>query len=292
MSAPPATCSGTSTSSCERSSGLELRLERLAAGRVDPLADDAERLLRPDDDGPRPRPEDGVHSPPSPLASGLPSRSAEPRDAGLAAEADQVQAGDAGQLERALGDLDRDLEARRLGIGGPLDALDRLGRDRDPRHLLVHVAERRRRPDEADRGQDRRLLGEPALDGRVHETLELRVLEADLELEEARAGAGPSSAPGRRGTRTAARRRSRPRRGRAAAPARSGGRRGSGRPRARSAVSSSWSCRGRRRASPRARRPRSRRRRSGRGCSRSRAARRRRCPPGARAGCGRGRRAA
>ena len=33
---------------------LEQRLERLAPGRVDPLADDAERLLRPDDDGPRP----------------------------------------------------------------------------------------------------------------------------------------------------------------------------------------------------------------------------------------------
>ena len=34
---------------------LELCLEGLAAGRVDPLADDAERLLGADDDGPRPR---------------------------------------------------------------------------------------------------------------------------------------------------------------------------------------------------------------------------------------------
>ena len=41
--------------------GLELRLEGLAAGRVDPLADDAERLLGPDDDGLRLRPDDGVH---------------------------------------------------------------------------------------------------------------------------------------------------------------------------------------------------------------------------------------
>ena len=50
--------------------GLQLRLERLAPGRVDPLADHAERLLRPDDDGPRPRLDDGIHSSPFRLGSG------------------------------------------------------------------------------------------------------------------------------------------------------------------------------------------------------------------------------
>ena len=44
---------------------LELGLERLPAGGVDPLADDAERLLRTDDDGLRPRLDDGIHSSPS-----------------------------------------------------------------------------------------------------------------------------------------------------------------------------------------------------------------------------------
>ena len=43
---------------------LQLRLECLAAGRVDPLADDAERLAGADDDGPRPRAQDGIHSSP------------------------------------------------------------------------------------------------------------------------------------------------------------------------------------------------------------------------------------
>ena len=48
-------------------SGLQLRLKRLAPGRVDPLADHAERLLRPDDDRPRRRLDDCVHSSPFPL---------------------------------------------------------------------------------------------------------------------------------------------------------------------------------------------------------------------------------
>ncbi len=45
--------------------GLELGLECLPARGVDPLADDAERLLRTDDDGLRPRLDDGIHSAPS-----------------------------------------------------------------------------------------------------------------------------------------------------------------------------------------------------------------------------------
>ena len=52
--------------------GLQLRLERLPAGRVDPLADHAERLLRTDDDGLRPRLDDGIHSSPFLLGSECP----------------------------------------------------------------------------------------------------------------------------------------------------------------------------------------------------------------------------
>jgi hypothetical protein len=49
--------------------GLELRLERLAPRGVDALADHAERLLRTDDDGLRPRLDDGIHSSPFLLVS-------------------------------------------------------------------------------------------------------------------------------------------------------------------------------------------------------------------------------
>ena len=53
--------------------GLELRLECLAAGGVDPLPDHAERLARTDDDGPRPRLDDGIHSSPFLLVSESPA---------------------------------------------------------------------------------------------------------------------------------------------------------------------------------------------------------------------------
>src|SRR5205085_12286422 len=80
---------------------------------------------------------------------------AEPRaqagDPRLAAEADQVQALDAGQRARMIGQLAADLEALRLGILRPLAALDQLRRYRDAGHLLVDEAKRRRRADEADR---------------------------------------------------------------------------------------------------------------------------------------------
>ena len=56
-------------------------LERLAAGRVDALADDAERLVGADDDGLRPRPENGVHALPFLLAWGCRGRWQSARDA-------------------------------------------------------------------------------------------------------------------------------------------------------------------------------------------------------------------
>src|SRR5207248_10207865 len=63
--------------------------------------------------------------------SRLPGRNAEALaqagDARLLAEADEVEAGDAGQRASALGELARDLEALCLGIGGALAARDDLG---------------------------------------------------------------------------------------------------------------------------------------------------------------------
>ena len=50
--------------------GLQLRLEPLAPGRVDALADDAERLPGADDDGPRPRPKNRVQGIPFRRESG------------------------------------------------------------------------------------------------------------------------------------------------------------------------------------------------------------------------------
>ena len=70
---------------------------------------------------------------------------AEPGDAGLAAETDQVEAGDARQRARVLGELDRDLEALRLRVGRVLAALDQRRRHLDPGHVLVDVAQRRGR---------------------------------------------------------------------------------------------------------------------------------------------------
>src|SRR5947207_4829823 len=66
---------------------------------------------------------------------------AQPGDAGLAAEADQVEPGDPRQRARVLGELACDVEALRLRIGGALDSLDRRRRDGDARHVLVDVVQ-------------------------------------------------------------------------------------------------------------------------------------------------------
>src|SRR3954471_23541659 len=123
----------------------------------------------------------------------LTGRDAEPaaqtRDAGLAAEADQVQAAHTGLRERVRGELDTELEARLLGIVRALAALDQLVRNRDPRNLLVDEAQRGRRADEADRGQQRALGREARAHALGEEPLQPLALEADLQLQEARAGA-------------------------------------------------------------------------------------------------------
>src|SRR5438270_9518414 len=114
---------------------------------------------------------------------------AESRDAGLAPEADQMQAGDSLERASVLRELAGEVEAFGFRIGGALAALDRLGRDGDARHMLVDVAERSRRTDEADRGQQRAPAREAGAHRFRHEVREPLRLEADLELEEARAGA-------------------------------------------------------------------------------------------------------
>jgi len=100
-----------------------------------------------------------------------------------------VQHGDSRLRECVRRELDAELEARLLRIRRPLDALDHCGGHRDPGHLRVDVAKRGRRAHEADRRQERGLAREPARDGFREKTVEELRLEADLELEEARAGA-------------------------------------------------------------------------------------------------------
>ena len=143
-----------------------------------------------------------------------------------------------------------------LRVGRALAALDRLRGHGDAGHVLVHVAERARRAHEADRRDERARSCEPLRRRASCMNAARRSrLEADLQLQEARARTHLLPARGRRGSRTAARRDSRPRRGRASAPDRSSGRRDTcpcaiDRAERRRAGSS----RGRRRAAPPARR--------------------------------------
>ena len=76
----------------------------------------------------------GTRRDPEPLAQAT--------DAIVAAETDQVQSGDPGQMDSMVGELTGDLEALDLGVDGTLTALDDLGRNGDPGHALVHLPER------------------------------------------------------------------------------------------------------------------------------------------------------
>ena len=85
--------------------------------------------------------------------------------------------------------FDGKLEGFFARIGGVLDALDHGRRHRDARHIGVHELERPRAGDEADRGQERRVLEQADARPLGAERLELRGLVTDLQLQEARARA-------------------------------------------------------------------------------------------------------
>ena len=104
--APAATCSSTSRTTCDRSPAAQLLGEGLAPGRVDALADDAERLVRADRDGARPRAQDGVHGWSPLVAGGDAEVGAEARHRPVVAEVGQVQAAHARLRERVARLLD------------------------------------------------------------------------------------------------------------------------------------------------------------------------------------------
>src|SRR3954470_2546076 len=149
MSAPPSTCSATSISSCERS----------------PACSCAWSFLRPVGLMRSPITQNGCSVPMTtvldrdwttvstqlPFVAGRNGEApAESSDAGLTAEADQVQPRGAWKRACVVGELARHLEALRFLVCGALAARDRLLRDDDSRHMLVHVPQRGGRADEAD----------------------------------------------------------------------------------------------------------------------------------------------
>src|SRR5579864_4380325 len=188
MSAPPSTCCATSVSSCERSPAWSCAWNALR-----PVGLIRSPITQNGCSGPMTTVLDRDWTTVSthlPLFTGRDVEAlAEARDAGLLAKADQVQARDAWQRARMLGELAGDVEARLLGIGRALAALDRRRRHADPGYVLVHVAERARRAHEADRRDQRAGVRERLVDRLAHERREALGLEAHLQLQEARARA-------------------------------------------------------------------------------------------------------
>ena len=105
------------------------------------------------------------------------------------AERDEMQAAHARLCEGVASLFDGQLEGFFAGVGGVLDPLDRGRRDRDARYIGVHELERPRAGDQADRGQERRVIEQPDARPLGAERLELRGLVTDLQLQEARARA-------------------------------------------------------------------------------------------------------
>src|SRR3954470_22210075 len=124
-----------------------------------------------------------------PFGSGLDAQSlTELGDARVLAEGDEVQARDAGHRARVVGELAGDLEALALLVGGGLGAGDELRRHLDARDLLVDELQREGASNDEDRRQDRAAGGDAGGARPRHEAPEALGHEADLQLQEARAG--------------------------------------------------------------------------------------------------------
>src|SRR6478752_4671970 len=156
-SAPPATCCATSASSCERSPACSCAWNALR-----PVGLIRSPITQNGCSGPMTTVLDGDWTTVStrlPLfAGGYAEPLAEPGDAGLAAEADQVESGGSRQRARVLGELEADLEALRLRVARALAALDQRRRHLDAGHVLVHVPQGCGGAGEADGGQQRALI--------------------------------------------------------------------------------------------------------------------------------------
>src|SRR3954453_8187480 len=126
-----------------------------------------------------------------PFGSGLDAQSlTELGDARVLAEGDEVQARDPGQRAGVVGELAGDLEALALLVGGRLGPRDELRRHLDPGDLVVHELQRQGASHDEDRRDQSAARGEAARAPPRHERLEALGHEADLQLQEARAGVG------------------------------------------------------------------------------------------------------
>src|SRR5438128_2678544 len=104
----------------------------------------------------------------------------------LPLDADQMDAGHAGDLAHGLDELYRDLNAF-LGLAGGrrlLEPVDDRVRHVQSRDLLAHVASTASRARDADRGNDEHLVEEAEVAHHRHEACEERPVEDQLGLNE------------------------------------------------------------------------------------------------------------
>src|SRR3954447_18825175 len=126
-----------------------------------------------------------------PFGCGLDAQSlTELGDPGVLAERDEVKALDARQRAGVVGELAGDLEALALLVGGGLGAGDELRRHLDARDLLVDELQREGASHDEGRRDQRAAVGEAGRDRLGDERLEALGHEADLQLQEPRAGVG------------------------------------------------------------------------------------------------------
>src|SRR3954464_3890222 len=131
-----------------------------------------------------------------PFGSGLDAQSlTELGDARVLAERDEVEARDPGQRTGVVGELAGDVEALVLLVARGLGAGDELRRHLDAGDLVVDELERQGASHDEDRRDQRAARGEAGRARPGHERLEALGHEADLQLQEARAGVGLLGGP-------------------------------------------------------------------------------------------------